>query len=200
MNKKVLITALLVASAAASQASFTVANFFDPTTSGSQVMFTFDMDTMTLFGEWQVDGLTVETPGFVGGGQVQNARFTMGPVGVTEVIAGTLYTINAGEVKFWTSDPSTPFFTIDFGSGQFLNPFVAGASELRGDVVDFSGPNVPGGLSQEQFAFNFANTNRVGNKFTYTAAFTSSAVPEPATLLVLGSAIGMLAARRRAAR
>ncbi len=198
MTRRTLLPVLVLAGASAAQASFTVATFADPTTSAAEVMFTFDMAAKTLSGSWTVPGLKLETPGFVGGGAVDDTRFVFGPVSLVEVLPGQLYTMGAGSVQFYTTDPTTPFFTMTFNGGDFLNPFVAGASELRGFMVDFSGPNVPGGLSQEQFSFSFANMQMTGSKVTYTASFTSSAVPEPGTMLALGAGLAWFARRRRA--
>jgi hypothetical protein len=75
----------------------------------------------------------------------------------------------------------------------------AGSSDLRLDGVTFSGPNVPAGLSQEMYNFSFANGFDNGQfVHSYTASFTSSAVPEPASMIALGAGLLALARRRRA--
>jgi hypothetical protein len=197
MYNKCLLSALLAVGAVSAHASFTVATFADPASGSGTPLFVFDKTNKTLDAGWSVDGLTLQTPGFIGGGSVADAKFVMSQVALTELIPNTLYQMGRGQVKFYTSDPSSPFFTVDFDGGLFLDPFSAGSSELRGNIVNFSGPNVPGGLSQEQFAFSLANAVEMGDKITYTASFTSSAVPEPGTLAVLGLGISGLIARRR---
>ncbi|MBI5864061.1 MAG: PEP-CTERM sorting domain-containing protein, partial [Planctomycetes bacterium] len=53
------------------------------------------------------------------------------------------------------------------------------------------------GLSQEAFAFSFANPVGTPENYTATASFTSSAIPEPASIALLAIG-GLLALRRRA--
>ncbi|MBS1723294.1 MAG: PEP-CTERM sorting domain-containing protein [Armatimonadetes bacterium] len=199
--KKILLTAFALSVAAASQASGTMATFADPSTLGDSSLFTWDHTNSTLSGLWTASGLNLDTPGFNGGGSVANAHFSMDAVSLTTVIPNTLYTMGPGSIHFFTNDPNNPFFTIDFNGGLFLNPFSAGASELSGNTVSFSGPNVPSPLQDEQFSFAFANAQTVGDITTFTASFTSSAtvVPEPATLLALGAGLAAFAARRRKA-
>ena len=191
----------LLALAVASRATFTVATFSDPALDASTPLFTWDTTNSTLEGAWTGSGMTVETPGFTGGGSVTDAHFDMKPVQLTTLIAGTLYEMAAGQIVFYTNDINNPFFTVDFDGGLFLNPLSASAATQAGDLVDFSGPNVPANLIQEAFAFSLANPTQSGDKWTYTASFTSSAdvVPEPASMVALGAGIAALVSRRRKA-
>jgi len=191
----------LLALAVASRATFTVATFSDPALDASTPLFTWDTTNNTLEGAWTGNGMTVDTPGFTGGGSVANAHFDMKPVQLTTLVAGTLYQMSAGQIMFYTNDINNPFFTVDFDGGLFLNPLSSSAATQAGNVVDFSGPNVPANLIQEAFAFSFANPTQVGDKWTYTASFTSSAdvVPEPASMVALGAGIAALVSRRRKA-
>ena len=87
---------------------------------------------------------------------------------------------------------------ITFDSGLFQNPLTAGAATGQGNNVNFTGPNVPAPLTDEAFSFSLANPTQVADHMTFTASFTSSAtiVPEPATLLLLGTALAAIARRR----
>jgi len=71
-----------------------------------------------------------------------------------------------------------------------VSPYGFGANEVLFTAanVRITGSEITGTLSQEQFSFSFANTAPLPeghNGFTATAAFTSSAVPEPATIALL---------------
>ncbi len=195
--RKILLTALLGVAAVAANASFTVATFADPAKTGTTPLFTWDTGTNVLSGSWELPGLSLQTPGFNTPGVINDVKFEMAPVSLTAVIPGVLYTMSAGAVNFYTTDKTNPFFTITFDGGTFLNPFNAGASTAALNSVNFSGADVPTGLDQEQFSFSFANPVVSGNKITYTGSFTSSAVPEPASMLALGAGLAMVAARRR---
>jgi hypothetical protein len=181
--------------AAASQASFTVATFDDPTTSSAEVMFTFDSNNMTLQGSYGGTNLNLVHPGFTGGGSTSGVTFSSSIVNLTP-IASNVYQMGAGVIQFLDSSSSL-IFTISFSGGLFVNPFSASSADISGFNVTFSGPNVPSGLSDEQFSFSLANAVNTGGVWTYTSAFTSSAVPEPATMVALGSGLALLAARRR---
>lgn len=199
--RKAYLTALAVAFASVSHASFTLATFADPTTVADSVMFTWDMNAGTLSGEWTASGLTMQTPGFNGPGTLTDVHYVMAPVAVTPTGNGTFYTMGAGLVEFYTTDPNDVFMTIQFSGGSFLSPFNIGASQMVGPSVSFSGPSVPGNLTDETFSFALTNAKQVGNFVTYTTSFTSSAsiVPEPVTLFVVAPAIFALLARRKRA-
>ena len=147
-----------------------------------------------------MSGLNLQTPGFIGGGSVTDAHFEMLPVALTPIINNVLYSMGSGTINFYTTNPSNPFFTVDFSGGTFLNPLNASASELSANVVNFTGPNVPTNLANRQFAFSLTNPSQNGTHVTYTSSFTSSAdvVPEPASLIILGSAALALIRKRKA--
>ncbi|MCW5936708.1 MAG: PEP-CTERM sorting domain-containing protein [Fimbriimonadaceae bacterium] len=188
----------VIAGAAISSAQFTMATFADPSTTSAEPLFAFDLAKETLSGGWDKPGLTLITPGFTGGGQTENATFTFSEVALTFVIPG-IYRMGPGNIKFYDADPNSPIFTITFDSGTFVRALGVGASKITADNVQFSGPRVPTGLSQETFSFSLANAIQNGAIESYTASFTSSATPEPATMVALGAGIAALVARRRKA-
>jgi hypothetical protein len=195
--KKIFFASMLVAGAVAANAG-TIASFADPTGHPASPMFTFNTNTNLLTGSYTGTGLTLKTPGFLGGGEVSDVKFEMSSVNLTPILPGSIYGAGAGVITFYTSSITNPLFTVNFGGGTLVNPFSFGASELIGQSVSFSGPNVPAGLSGEQFSFAFANAADVAPGVrTYTASFTSSAVPEPGTMAALGLGVAALLRRRK---
>lgn len=197
MNR-VIFGAMLVAVAAGSFAqSRTMVTFADPSLDGSNKLFVFNTTTNILTGSYTGTGMTVQTPG-VGGGSVANAKFTTSAIQLTQVPGSGIYTGGAGQVRFYTEDANQPFFVVDFTGATLFNPLNFGASQLNGSGVQFSGPNVPGGLTQQQFSFALANPTVNGNEISYTSSFTSSAVPEPATMTALAlGAVSLLRRRKK---
>ena len=187
------ITVALALSGAAIASADTIATFADPSPDGSQPLFSFSSAGVagTLAGSWTGTGLLLETPG-VAAPDFPNARFSM--AGVAATGGPTLWTLGPGAINF-TDSGGNPLMTISFAGGTLTSPATFGASDFVGQNVVFSGPIIPGGLSQEAFAFSFANPQGTIENYTVTASFTSSAVPEPASIALL--ALGALAAIRR---
>lgn len=172
----------------------TIATFADPSPNGSQPLFTFSSGggTGTLSGSWTSTGLTLETPGLAAP-DFANARFIMDPVSATG--GPNVWTLGAGRIRFQDSGGTDQMF-ISFSGGTLTSPVGFGGSDFVGLDVAFSGPIVTSPLTDEAFAFSFANPAGTLEDYTATAAFTSSAVPEPASIALLALG-GMLALRRR---
>lgn len=196
---KIWITAgMALASVAAMANSFTVATFADPSGTSSNPVIYVDVNAFIIYGGWNQPGLTLETPGLIGGGSVSNAQFTMSTTSLTSIISG-VYAMGSGTINF-TDSSLNPVLNIAYTKGLVVLDGGAGSSDLRLDGVTFSGPNVPAGLSQEMYNFSFANGFDNGQfVHSYTASFTSSAVPEPASMIALGAGLLALARRRRRA-
>ncbi|RMF83043.1 MAG: hypothetical protein D6744_05435, partial [Planctomycetota bacterium] len=149
----------------------TIATFADPAVDGSTPLFL--VDSATLSGGWSGSGLTLITP--ISGQIFENATFSMTPVSIS---GGGI--LSAGTIQFFEdiADGGGLILQIDFDAGTLNLPFGFGASFAAGDNVTFSGPIIPGPLTDETFAFSFANPQPAGQQGTsYTAAFTSSAIP-----------------------
>ncbi|PKL43332.1 MAG: hypothetical protein CVV39_08615 [Planctomycetes bacterium HGW-Planctomycetes-1] len=181
------------------KASFTVATFADPSNNSSDPLFTVDFTSLTLTGGWSdaKTDLTLQVPH--SGNTFSNAWFTTnGPITMTQILPSLpYYNAGAGQIDFYKDGTSTnPLLVINFDSG-FVSPYGFGAVFIASNIT-ITGSEITGSLSQEQFSFSFSNTAPLSNGhngFTATAAFTSSAVPEPATIALL--TIGALALLKR---
>jgi hypothetical protein len=179
--------------AVAAPSSFTVATFADPSQNSSNSLFTVDFTALTLDGGWSdaKTGLNLQIPS--NGHTFTNAWFDVDNViTLSSIIPGTFYGTGPGKINFYKDNTNTnPLVIIEFDSG-FVSPYGFGANEVLFTAanVRITGSEVAGSLSQEQFSFSFANTASLPQGhlgFTSTAAFTSSAIPEPATITLLGT-------------
>jgi hypothetical protein len=185
----VVVAILALATTVASADTVTIATFADPAASSATPLFFLDGTTFT--GGWTALGLTLETP--VTHQTWPNAKFTMTALSATG--GPNLYAVTGGEINF-TDSSNNPLLKITFDGGQIFRPYVFGASDVALDNVVFSGPIIGAPVHDEQFAFSFTNEVRTATGYTWTASFTSSAIPEPATLSGLLLA-GLTALRRR---
>ena len=197
--RNLIWVAALAVSASAMANSNTMVTFADPAANASSPLFTFNTNTNILSGSWTGNGLTVRTPG-INGGVVENAKFVTTNISLVQVPGSGIYTGGSGRVTFYTDSVENPFFVVDFTGATLFNPLNFGASEFNGSTVNFSGPGVPAGLTSEQFSFALANPTMAGNTINYTASFTSSAVPEPASMTALALGAAAMLRRRKAAK
>jgi hypothetical protein len=199
--------------------TFTVATFGDPSLISTNPLFTVDFrhKQMKLTGGWPDSqiGLTLEIPysGYTiaNGNAFTNAWFEMSEVEIMHAHRHrhrTFSKTGPGEINFYRDgDSENPLVAIDFESGS-VSRYGFGADEIFvANNVTITGSEITGTFSEEMFSFSFANLARLpgstnwNNGFTATAAFTSSAslsesaVPEPATVGLLG--LGALSLLRR---
>ena len=185
------------ATAWAGHARMTLASFADPTgAEGAPPLFTYSAVDNTLSGAWTGTGLTLQASA----AEFADVTFEMDAV---DVLSLTLPAqLGAGEINFYYTNPVVPILTIAFVSGAAdLTTIAFGASEVFvPDSVTITGdPEIVGsGLFQESFAFSFANQTLTDDEgsFTATAAFTSSALPEPGTLMLLLAGAVFVSRRR----
>ncbi len=186
-----LTLAIALGAAVTGSQAFTMATFADPALDETTPLFTIAGNSIS--GGWASTGLLLQTPGW-GAPDYADAKFTMAPVPISLIVPG-FWSTGAGQVDF-TDSSNNLVLRITFQSGT-LSQNGVGGSDLFGNNVAFSGPGVPAGLTQETFNFSFANLASTPNGTTATASFTSSAVPEPATLGAIGIGIAALLRRRR---
>ncbi len=181
--------------AASATCADTIATFADPSPSGSTPLFFFNGATLT--GAWTTTGLNLLTP-VLAAPDFPNARFAMAPVAAAPVFGAPPgnFTTGPGAVNFFDAF-NNPLLTISF-SGGVLNSANFGSSDFIGQNVVFSGPILGGAsVSDEAFAFSFANQFGSPLAFNATSSFTSSAtIPGPGAAALLGLG-GLLATRRR---
>ncbi len=180
------------------KATFTIATFADPSGNGEYPLFTVDFTNLTLNGGWSdaQTGLLLDIP--YSGNSFTDAWFEMTQVEISPALTGET---GGGEINFYADgDSITPLITINFQSG-YVDNITFGADEFSGENVIISGSEITGTLLEEEFSFSFANkmllpgSNTLDDGFTATASFTSSAIPEPATICILG--FGALSLIRR---
>jgi hypothetical protein len=89
-------------------------------------------------------------------------------------------------------------FKVAFDHARVNIGGLAGDNIFSNNGVEFSGPAVAsfGTLTNESFSFSFANQAPIEDGFTSSAAFTSSAIPEPATIFVLALGSVFVVVRR----
>jgi hypothetical protein len=197
----IMAAAVLVLPVGAVQASLTVATFGDPSGNSANPLFTVDWTNKTVTGGWadSKSGLNLFIP--LTGVTFANAWFEMDTLAITttNVFGGSKYgETGQGHIRFYADGTSTsPVLCIDFENGTVGKQGLAASDDtddlFSANNVTITGSAIPFALSEEQFSFSFANVAKFPNPnasggFTSTASFTSSAIPEPATmsLLVLG--------------
>ena len=184
------------------EATLTIATFDDPAMDSSTPLFTVDLNNDEITGGWADSQTGLDLDVVYSGHTFSDAFFTMTPVSYTGGLMGG--PTGGGIIKFFENnqdiitDP-TPLIQIEFDSAT-LSPTSFGGVELFGNDVEISGSEIGGAtLTDEAFAFSFANQVLLPEEggFTATSAFTSSAVPEPVTVCLLGFGSLSLILRRR---
>jgi len=198
--------------------SFLVATFADPALDSSTPLFTVLYGTSgSVTGGWgdAQTGLDLEVP-IISSNPFIDAFFEMTPLVYNGDATGG--TTGNGTIKFFgdgdNPGTATPLVKIVFDSAQVNPGSLYGDNLFQLNNVDITVDGYSGVLSEEQFSFGFSNkvfiyppspggaigalmapVEPIG--FTVTTAFTSSAVPEPMTLGLLGFGSLVLLLRRR---
>lgn len=209
--KKTFIWSLLVAlpialsGGLAQGSTVTIATFADPSMDASNPLFTIDLVNDHIMGGWADSQTNLTLEVIYSGNTFVDAFFTMTTITYAGDITGG--ETGGGTIKFFANGQSTsttPLIQIGFDSGH-VTPLGFGAMDLfYADGVNISGSEIgPAILTDEAFSFSFTNQVPIGgdwnNGHTATASFTSSAIPEPATIALLGlGALSLLRRKRRA--
>jgi hypothetical protein len=199
------ICIILAHAAWAHAGTMTIATFDDPTVDGSTPLFEINLTSNTITGGWDDSQTGLDLDVVCSSHIFNDAFFTMTPLSYTGDISGGV--TGSGIIQFRSDGegsgtaPIDPLIQIEFNSANIsLNGF--GAVELfEAGNVTITGREITGLLTNESFSFSFANHTLlpVDDGYTATAAFTSSAVPEPATILLfgMGGLITVFARKRR---
>jgi hypothetical protein len=199
------ICIILAHTAWAHAGTMTIATFDDPAVDSSTPLFEINLTSSTVTGGWDDSQTGLDLDVVCSGHIFNDAFFTMTPLSYTGNFNGG---VTGGGIIQFRGDgegggtaPITPLVQIEFNSANVsLNGF--GAVELfQAGNVTITGREITGILTNESFSFSFANHTLlpVDDGYTVTAAFTSSAVPEPATVLLfgMGGLITVVARKRR---
>ena len=182
------------------KATVTIATFADPSANSANPLFTVDFQNNLITGGWDdaKTGLTLQIP--YSSNNFADAWFSMTNVIINDTFGNT----SGGTINFYANNTSTnPLLVVAFDSGH-VDYFNFGADSIFvANNVTISGSEitVPPPLSECEFALSFVNKARLSGHtdwadgFTATASFTSSAIPEPATICILG--LGALSLVRR---
>ena len=172
--------------------TMTIATFDDPAVDSSTPLFQINLTSSTVTGGWDDSQTGLDLDVVCSSHIFNDAFFTMTPLSYTGDISGGV--TGSGIIQFRSDGESSgtapidPLIQIEFNSANVsLNGF--GAVELfEAGNVTITGREITGLLTNESFSFSFANHTLlpVDDGYTATAAFTSSAVPEPATMVLFG--------------
>ncbi len=200
LHTRAIVSAAVLAAAAGVSQGATVATFADPTSGPSPSLFQYNSTTQTLTGGYAGLGLNLLTPG-IPAPDFADATFTVTPL-VASLVIGPFVQFGAGSVQFFDSAAS-PILRIDFTGALMAASLSLGSSDFTGFGVTFSGSALGAiqSITNEAFAFSFANPTPTQTGFTTTSSFTSSAdivIPAPGSVVLAGA--GLLLLRRRRSR
>jgi hypothetical protein len=172
----VVVALIMLGLPTAAAETSTIVTFSDPAPDANTPLFALVGNQ--FLGGWSGPNLTLLTPGLTLTGDLMDAKFSMTPVVATPVVPG-YFALSGGTIDFVDVSNSV-VFQITFGSATLQTVSGFAANDLQLNNVVFRDPaQFEWAFGEDSFAFSFANPTEIPGGYSWTASFTSSAIPEP---------------------